>query len=74
MDIGEVLQRHLFTVNTDDEKGYSILIAYGLPLPLPSPVTAFAKLWKYPCPTGSPVFFTLSHPLTGEEVFLATAL
>ncbi len=31
-----------------------------LMLPLPSQITAFVKLWRYPYPTGSPNFFTPS--------------
>jgi len=52
-DIGEVLQRYLFRLTTDDKKLQSRLITYTELLPLPSQMTAFVKLWRYSCPTGS---------------------
>jgi hypothetical protein len=59
-DVGKVLQRYLFGLTTDDEKLQSRLISYTESLPLPSQMTAFVKLWRYPCPTGSQNYITTS--------------
>jgi hypothetical protein len=61
--IGKVLQRYLFTLPTDDEKLQYMLITYKVLLPLPSQMTAFVKLWRYPCPTDGPNYFTASEGL-----------
>jgi len=42
-----------------------MLNTYRPLLPLPSQMIAFVKLWRYPCPTDSPNFFTPSDGLQG---------
>ena len=63
-DIGKVLQRYLFTLITNDEKPQYMLTNYRLLFPLPSHMTAFVKLWRYPCPTDPPELF---HGFTGRR-------
>jgi hypothetical protein len=63
--IEKVLQRYLFTLTTDDEKLQYRLITYKVLLPLPSQMTAFVKLWRYPCPTERPNYFTASGKVKG---------
>jgi len=43
-----------------------MLSTYKLLLPLPSQMIAFVKLWRYPCPTDSPNFFTASGRMRGN--------
>jgi hypothetical protein len=59
-DVGKVLQRYLFTFTVYNENLYHVLTIYRLLLPFPSQVTAFVKLWRYSCPSGSPNLFTAS--------------
>lgn len=61
----KVLQRHLFRLIADNEKLSHMLSTYWLLLPLPSQITALVKLWRYPCPIGSPNFFTASGEIEG---------
>jgi hypothetical protein len=56
-DIGKVLQRYLFTLITYNEKLQYMLTPYRILFPLPSHMTAFVKLWRYPCLTDPPELF-----------------
>jgi hypothetical protein len=63
-DIGKVLQRHLFTLTTDNEKLQNRLTTYRVLSPLLSQMTTFVKLWRHLCPTDPPEFF---HTFRGKE-------
>jgi len=63
-NVGKVLQRYLFTLTTDDEKLQYRLTNYRVLFPLPSQMTAFVKLWRYPCPTDPPELF---HSFRGTK-------
>jgi len=68
-EIGKVLQRYLFTLSTDDEKLQYMLTTYRSLFPLPSQMTAFVKLWRYPCPTDPPeLFHSFGESEGGGEV------
>ena len=70
-DIGKVLQRYLFTLIIYNEKLQYMLTNYRILFPLPSQMTAFVILWRYPCPTNPPELFHSFRGMEGDSMKLS---